>query len=130
MWRLGKPGAIDAHTEHVWLMSPDREAAPFHIDDATRHHLLPSWSPSGELLVRALETGVVSRVDLTTGKLTTIAQLPVMLLSSSLNFEHLLPLPGGDLLAVETEPGMNVSVVRPDDELPQRPQGERNHDAR
>ncbi|HEX2689342.1 MAG TPA: hypothetical protein VHN14_22125, partial [Kofleriaceae bacterium] len=130
MWRIGKPGTIDAYTEHLWLMSPGHEAAPIHIDDATRHHLLPSWSPSGELLVRALETGVVSRVDLTTRKLTPIAQLPAIFVWISLNGEHLLTLPGGDLLAVETEFGMNISVVRPDDELPQRHGGEHRGDAR
>jgi serine/threonine protein kinase len=128
MWRIGKPGAINAHTEHLWLMPPGREAAPLHVDDAIRHHLLPSWSPSGELLVRALETGVVSKVDLTTGELTKITQLPPMFLATS-NDEHLLPLPGGDLLAVETEPGMNVSVVRPDDDRPQRPPGEHRQGA-
>jgi serine/threonine protein kinase len=119
MWRIGRPGAIDARTEHLWLMAPGREATSLHVAEATRHHLLPSWSPSGELLLRALETGAVSRADLTTGALTPIAQLPAMLLASSLNHEHLLTLPGGDLLAVETEPGMNVSVVRSDGELSQ-----------
>jgi serine/threonine protein kinase len=128
MWRIGKAGAINAHTEHLWLVPPGREATPLHVEDATRYHLLPSWSPSGELLVRALETGVVSQVDLATGELTKVAQLPPMFLGTS-NDEHLLPLPGGDLLAVETEPGMNVSVVRPDDGRPRRSLGERNHGA-
>jgi serine/threonine protein kinase/WD40 repeat protein len=120
MWRTGKPNTIAPPSEYLWLMSPGREAAPLHLDAATRSYLLPSWSPSGELLVRALETGVVSRVDLTTGKLTPIAQLPAALQWSSRNDEHLLTLPGGDLLAVETEPGLNVSVVRTVDESPPR----------
>jgi len=97
-------------------------------DGATRSYLQPSWSSSGELLVRALETGVVSRVDLTTGKLTPIAQPPAGLQWSSRNDEHLLTLPGGDLLAVETEPGLNVSVVRTVDESPPRPPGVRSRD--
>jgi serine/threonine protein kinase len=129
MWRLGKPGTIDAYTDHLWLMSPGHAAAPFHVDEATRYHLLPSWTPSGELLVRALETGVVSQVDLTTHKLTPIARLSVMSLKSSLNHEHLSMLPDGDLLVVDTEPGMNVSVVRSDDERPQRPPGEHSQGA-
>src|SRR5213078_203783 len=53
-----------AHGGPFWLQPIDGEARPFHIDDAIRFHLLPSWSPSGELFVRAVETGAVSRVDL------------------------------------------------------------------
>jgi len=128
MWRTGKPNTIDPPTDYLWLMSPGREAAPLHVEGATRSYLLPSWSPSGELLVRALETGVVSRVDITTGKLTPIAQLPAGLQWSSRNDEHLLTLPGGDLLAVETEPGLNVSVVRSVDDLPPRSSGVRSRD--
>jgi hypothetical protein len=120
MWRVGRPGAITARTEHLWLMSPGRDARPLHVADAARHHLLPSWTSSGDLLVRVLDTGVVARVALDTGTLTPIAQLPAMRLNSSLNQEHVLALPDGDLLAVNTEPGMNVSVVEPDDEPPQR----------
>jgi hypothetical protein len=116
MWRNGQLGTIDAHTEHLWLMSPGHDARPLHVAEAARRHLLPSWSLSGELLVRVLDTGVVARVALDTGELTPIAQLPAMLLHSSLNHEHVLALPDGDLLAVNTEPGMNVSVVQPDDE--------------
>jgi serine/threonine protein kinase len=119
MWRVGKPGAIDAHTEHLWLKLPGRDATPLHVDDARRFGLLPSWSRDGELLVRALETGRVSRVDLATGALTPIAKLPAMLQNSSQNDQHLLPLPDGDLLAVETEPGLNVSIVGPVDESSQ-----------
>jgi dipeptidyl aminopeptidase/acylaminoacyl peptidase len=120
MWRNGRPGAITADTEHLWLMFPGHDARPLHVDAAARHYLLPSWSSSGELLVRVLDTGVVARVALDTGALTPIAQLPGMLIHSSLNHEHVLALPDGDLLAVNTEPGMNVSVVEPDDERPRR----------
>jgi WD40 repeat protein len=119
MWRNGQPGTIDARTEHLWVMSPGHDARPLHVAEAARHHLLPSWSLSGELLVRVLDTGEVARVALDTGELTPVAQLPAMLLHSSLNHEHVLALPDGDLLAVNTEPGMNVSIVQPDDdELP------------
>jgi serine/threonine protein kinase/dipeptidyl aminopeptidase/acylaminoacyl peptidase len=120
MWRNGRPGAITAQTEHLWLIAPGHDAAPLHVDDAARHYLLPSWSSSGELVVRALDTGMVSQVALDTGALTPIARLPVMRMHSSLNHEHVLALPDGDLLAVNTEPGLNVSVVEPEDAVPGR----------
>lgn len=79
-----------------------------------RHHLSPSWSPSGELFVRALETGVVSRVALDTGKLTPIAQLPEM--PSSAPFDNRLMFPAdGDLLSVEVELSLNLWATVPDE---------------
>jgi len=125
MWRTGGFGTVDAHTEHLWLMSPGEAPRPLHVAAAARHHLLPSWSRTGELLVRVLDTGVVARVALDTGELTPIARLPAMRLHSSLNHEHLLALPDGDLLAVNTEPGMNVAIVLPDDERPASYRAER-----
>jgi tRNA A-37 threonylcarbamoyl transferase component Bud32 len=117
MWRNGTPGTIDAHTEHVWLQAVGHEARPLAIEDAARHHLVPSWSPSGELFVRAIESGVVSRVALDTGALTPIAQRPETPLDSEL-FNHLMVLPDGDVLAVETELNINLFEVRTDAETP------------
>jgi hypothetical protein len=111
MWRMGAPGAVDAHPEHLWLQPPGGDARPLHVRD-TKHFLIPSWSPSGELLVRAFETGVVSRVALDTGELTPIARLAAMP-PGRLVDDHVMTLPGGDLLAVNTELGANVAVVRP-----------------
>ncbi|HEU4732862.1 MAG TPA: protein kinase, partial [Kofleriaceae bacterium] len=126
MWRDGPTGAITARTEHLWLISPGGAPRPLHVDEAARHYLLPSWSRSGDLLVRVLDTGLVAQVDLETGALTPIARLPAMLLNSSLNHEHLLSLPDGDILAVDTEPNMNVSVFEPDEELPLSHRAERS----
>ncbi|HET7504534.1 MAG TPA: protein kinase, partial [Kofleriaceae bacterium] len=124
MWRVGPPGAITLDTEHLWLMSPGQLPRPLHVELAATHHLLPSWSRSGELLVRVLDSGLVAGVDLETGELTTIARLPGMLLNSSLNHEHLLALPDGALLAVNLEPNMNISVVD-SNEAPPSGQAER-----
>jgi len=126
MWRNGPPGRIDAHTAHVWLQAVGHEARALPVEDAARHHLMPSWSPSGELFVRALETGVVSRVALDTGALTPIAQRPETSLEGGL-FNHLMFLPGGDLLTVEPELSINLLEVRADGELPARVQSQSGH---
>jgi hypothetical protein len=68
-------------------------------------------------VVRALETGEVSRVALDTGELTPIVQLaptPLTLVSD----DHLVMPPGGDLLAIHRELGANVAKVRVDDTAP------------
>jgi hypothetical protein len=124
MWRNGAPGGNDATTEHLWLMPAGGEPRPLHLDEASRHFLVPSWTASGELLVRALDTGTVFRVDLSagrdTGEITAIAQLPPIPLSRVFD-DHLMTLADGDLLAVERELGINVAAVRPDDEPRARP---------
>jgi hypothetical protein len=112
MWRMGAPGAIDPHAEHLWLQPPRREARPLHVSD-TKHFLVPSWSPTGELLVRAFETGVVSRVAQDTGELTPIATLTPTP-SGRLVDDHVMTLANGDLLAVKHELGANVAVIRPE----------------
>ena len=117
MWRNGPPDPGDARPEHVWIAPAGGAARPLHVDDAVRYHLLPSWSPSGELLVRALETGVVSRVALDTGALTPVAQLPPTPVRTSFD-DHVMTLADGDLLAVEIELGIEVLAVRPDDTSP------------
>jgi hypothetical protein len=119
MWRNGPP-AGDARPEHVWLREVGHQARPLHVDDATKHFLVPSWSRTGELLVRALETGVVSSVALDTGALTPIARLPPTPLSRVFD-DHLMILADGDLLGAEIELGVNVAVVSPDDGLVARP---------
>ncbi len=126
MWRNGPPGAIDARTEHLWLQRPGHAARALHIEDAIRHFLAPSWLPSGELLVRAPD-GAVSRVGLDTGELAPFAKLPPQQFSYR-HDDHVIPLAGGDFLAVNHELGTNVAVVRPDDEpitLPPREPGGR-----
>ena len=115
MWRNGPPDASGARTEHLWVQEAGHDARPLHVGEARRHYLVPSWSPSGELLVRAFDTGKVSRVALDTGALTQIAQLPRMPLSRPFD-DHLMTLADGDLLAVELELGINVVAVVPDDE--------------
>ncbi|HEX7839383.1 MAG TPA: hypothetical protein VF469_18020, partial [Kofleriaceae bacterium] len=112
MWRMGVPGVLDARAEHLWLLPPGRDARPLHVGD-TKHFLVPSWSPSGELLVRALETGAVSRIAQGTGELTPIAQLPPTPLSRLFD-DHVMTLASGDLLAVKHELGANVAVIRPE----------------
>jgi len=119
MWRNGPPGAIDARTDHLWLQRPGLTARALHVEDAIRHFLAPSWSPSGELLVRAPD-GVVSMVALDTGELTPIAKLPPQQLSFHYD-DHVMLLAGGDLLAVNHELGTNVAEVYPDDEQVTRP---------
>jgi hypothetical protein len=63
MWRWGTFHDID----HLYLQPVGQEARPLHVDELVKHHLLPAWSRNGELLVRALETGEVSRVALDSG---------------------------------------------------------------
>jgi WD40 repeat protein len=127
MWRNGAPGAAGAADTHLWVQPVGHEARPLHVEQAIKYHLLPSWSPSGELLVCALETGELSRVTLDTGALTPIAQLPATPVSRLFD-DHLMTLTGGDLLAVEIELGINVLAVRPDDELRPRRGGDPGHD--
>ena len=113
MWRNGPPDARDA--EHIWVQPPGQPARPLHVAEATKHVLVPSWSSTGELLVRALDTGVVSRIALDTGEATPIAQLPEA--PASLGFEdHLMTLADGDLLATEIDLGVNVAAIYPDGE--------------
>jgi dipeptidyl aminopeptidase/acylaminoacyl peptidase len=114
MWRMGPPGAIDASTEHLWIAPAGREPRPIHVAEAARHYLMPSWSPDGELLVRALDTGAVWRVALDTGELTPFAQLAATPLSRVFD-DHLMILADGDLLAVEIDLGISVVAIRPDD---------------
>jgi Protein kinase domain len=114
MWRMGPPGRLDAHTEHLWIAPPGREPQPLHVPEAARYYLMPSWSPDGELLVRALDTGAVSRVALDTGELTPFAQLATTPLSRVFD-DHLMILADGDLLAVEIDLGISVVAIRPDD---------------
>jgi dipeptidyl aminopeptidase/acylaminoacyl peptidase len=118
MWRNGPPGEINAH--HLWLQATGEPAQPLHVADATKHFLVPSWSSSGELLVRALDTGVVSRVALDTGELTPIARLPPTPLGRMFD-HHLMALADGDLLGAEIELGVNVEMVCPDDESAHAP---------
>ncbi|HEX3473726.1 MAG TPA: protein kinase [Kofleriaceae bacterium] len=111
MWRNGPPGAIDARTDHLWLQRPGRAVGTLRVEDAIRNFLAPSWSPSGELLVRALD-GAVSRVALDTGERVQIAKLPAQQQSYRYD-DHVMPLAGGDLLAVNHELGTNVAIVEP-----------------
>jgi len=110
MWRNGPPGSVDTRPEHVWLQTFPQPARPLHIDDASRHFLMPSWTPSGDLLVRALETGVVSRVSLSSGELTPVAQLAVTPMLRSFD-NHLMVLATGDLLAVDVDFGIEVAAT-------------------
>ena len=116
MWRNGPPGAIDARTEHLWLQRPGHAVGTLRVEDAIRQFLAPSWSPSGELIVRALD-GAVSRVALDTGELAQIAKLPPQQLSYRYD-DHVMALAGGDLLAVNHELGTNVAMVDPGGEPP------------
>jgi len=115
MWRNGPPGS-DARTPHLWLLPQGGQARPLEVDDAIRHHLAPSWSPSGELLVRALETGELSRVALDTGGLTRIAQLAETPVSRPFD-NRVMTLADGDLLAVEVDLAINVWEAVADDNL-------------
>jgi hypothetical protein len=116
MWRNGPPGAIDASTEHLWLQRPGHAAGTLRVGAAIRQFLAPSWSPSGELLVRAPD-GVVSRVARDTGELVPIAKLPPQQLSYRYD-DHVMALAGGDLLAVNHELGTNVAMVDPGGDPP------------
>ncbi len=113
MWRNGLPDEHDP-AERLWVQPAGGPASPLRIKDAVQHFLLPSWSPAGELIVRTLDTGAVSRVALDTGELTPIAQLPQIPLRSSFD-DHVMTLADGDLLAVEIDLGIAVSAVRSDD---------------
>jgi hypothetical protein len=116
MWRNGPPEITDGRAEHLWLQPLDGDPIPLHVDDAMRHYLSPSWSPLGELFVRAQETGVVSRVALDTGALTPVAQLPEMPLSDPFDNRLMFPADGG-VLAVEIELGLNLWETVPDEQL-------------
>jgi hypothetical protein len=116
MWRNGLPDEHDP-AERLWLQPAGGPAWPLRLKEAVQHFLLPSWSPSGELIVRTLDTGAVSRVALDTGELTPIAQLPPTPLRSSFD-DHVMTLADGDLLAVEIELGIDVSAVRSNDVKP------------
>jgi hypothetical protein len=116
MWRNGPPGAIDASTGHLWLQRPGHSAGTLRVEDAIRNFLAPSWSRSGELIVRAPD-GVVSRVALDTGELAQIAKLPAQQLSYRYD-DHVMTLTDGDLLAVNHEFGTNVATIDPGREPP------------
>ncbi|HEX8110867.1 MAG TPA: hypothetical protein VF516_24210, partial [Kofleriaceae bacterium] len=116
VWRNGPPGATNARTEHLWLQAPGGEPVPLHVDDAVRDHLSPSWSPWGELFVRALGTGVVSRVALGTGELTPVARLPKMPLHPRFD-TRLMFAADGNLLAPHVELGMDIWETVPDEQL-------------
>jgi hypothetical protein len=119
MWRMGTPGTLDAHTEHLYVQRVGHQAEPLHVDEAYTHLLVPSWSAAGDLLVRALDTGVVSRVALDTGKLTPIATLSETP-QDDMSDDHVVMLPDGDLLAVDIELSVHVAVARPDGPAPYR----------
>jgi len=114
MWRMGAPEALDASTEHLWIQPVGHAPRPIQIATAARHYLLPSWSPDGELLVRELDTGAVSRVELDTGAVTPFTQL-VATPTSRVFDDHLMMLADGDLLAVEIDLGISLVAVRADD---------------
>ena len=107
MWRNGPPEAKDA--EHLWVKPVGQPVRPLHVPDAVQYHLLPSWSPSGELLVRALETGTVSRVA-DSGELISIAQLGKIPVSRLFD-HHVMTRANGDLLAVEIDLSITVLDV-------------------
>jgi hypothetical protein len=109
MWRMGAPDAIHAHTRRLWLQTLRGDARAIPIRDVG-NFLVPSWSPTGELLVRAYLTGEISRVALDTGELTPIARVAAMP-PDRLFDDHVMTLPGGDLLAINRELGANVATV-------------------
>jgi WD40 repeat protein len=119
MWRNGLSDEHDP-AERLWVQPAGGPGWPLRIHDAVQHFLLPSWSPAGELIVRALDTGVVSRVALDTGELTPVAQLLPIPLRSSFD-DHVMTLADGDLLAVEIKLGIVVSAVHSDDRRLPRP---------
>jgi serine/threonine protein kinase len=116
MWRNGLPDEHDP-AERLWVQPAGGPAWPLRLKEAVQHFLLPSWSPAGELIVRTLDTGAVSRVALDTGELTPIAQLPPTPLRSSFD-DHVMTLANGDLLAVDIKLGIDVSAVRSNDASP------------
>jgi hypothetical protein len=109
MWRIGAHGSNDGPHGFLWLQRPDGTGERLDVDDTT-HFLVPSWSPSGDLLVRALETGRVSRVAPDTRELTPIAELPPVPLRRLFD-DQVMTLPGGDLLAVNHTLGATVATV-------------------
>jgi hypothetical protein len=115
VWRNGLPGHTDARTEHLWWQPPGGKLVPLPVDDAARHYLAPSWSPSGELFVRAVETGVVSRVERDTGKLRKVVQLRETPCSTPCE-SPLLFLTDDDFLSVDVERSMNLWETVPDDQ--------------
>jgi len=119
MWRNGLPD-VRGPVEHLWVQPAGGPPRAVPVRDAIKHFLLPSWSPSGELIVRTLDTGAVSRVALDTGELTPIAQTPPSPVRSSFD-DHVMTLADGDLLAVEIELGITVSAVRSEDPPRARP---------
>jgi tRNA A-37 threonylcarbamoyl transferase component Bud32 len=127
MWRMGTPGEVDERTDHLYIQPAGQPVQPIHVGTALRHILAPSWSATGELLVRELDRSVVSRVDLTTGAFTPIAQLPVS--AEEILFDyHLDALPDGDLLGVATDASYHVAAIRPSNDTGPRsrpPQGGR-----
>ena len=116
VWRNGPPGHTDALTEHVWLQPLGGKLVPLHVDDAARHVLSPSWSPSGELFVRAVQTGVVSRVARDTGKLSKVVQLGELPCSTPCE-SPLLFLTDDDFLSVDVERSLNLWETVPDEQL-------------
>jgi hypothetical protein len=116
MWRNGLPDPHDP-AEHLWVQPPGQPARPLPVREAIGHYLLPSWSPTGELLVRMLETGEVMRVALDTGELTPIAHLPPIPTRSTFD-DHVMTLADGDLLAVDIELRVAVSAVVVSDDSP------------
>ncbi|HEY0476067.1 MAG TPA: protein kinase [Kofleriaceae bacterium] len=116
MWRNGRPGATGADARHLWLQPLIGPPRPLDVADAVRYHLAPSWSPSGELMVRALETGVLSRVALDTGALTPIAQLRETPVSRPFD-NRVMTLAGGDLLAVDVDLAIDLWETAADDNL-------------
>ncbi|HEX7839384.1 MAG TPA: serine/threonine-protein kinase [Kofleriaceae bacterium] len=118
MWRNGPPGVAKA--EHLWIKPVGQPARPLHVAEAAEHALVPSWSASGELLVRARGTGQVWRVALDTGELTQIAQLPPAPLIYLFD-DQLKALPDGDLLAVDVDLAIDVYAAVPDNPEPLAP---------
>jgi len=119
MFRMGAAEPGPGPAEHLWVQPPGGEPRPLHIHNG-KHFLVPSWTRSGELVVRALQTGEVWHVALDTGALTPIAQLPSTPLGLLFD-DHLASVPDGDLLAVDRELGANIARVRLADAAPAPP---------
>ncbi|HEX3479828.1 MAG TPA: protein kinase [Kofleriaceae bacterium] len=116
VWRNGPPGHTDDRTEHLFLQPLGGKLVPLPVDDAVRHHLSPSWSPSGELFVRAVQTGMVSRVALDTGAVTPVAQLRETPCSTPCEAPLMFPA-DGDVLAVDVETSLNLWETVRDEQL-------------
>jgi dipeptidyl aminopeptidase/acylaminoacyl peptidase len=120
VWRNGPPGHTDARTEHLWLQPPGGKLVPLPIKDAPRSQLSPSWSPSGELFVRA-QSGAVSRVARKTGELSPVAQLREIQCMTVCDNPLLFPA-DGDFLVVDVELSLSLWETAPDEQLkPLRP---------